>query len=136
VTWSPGLRNRTSSRPTARTRVGRRIDDSLDPAINTDGVDHGLPKNLVASGPREALPGPGIHQPESEGLIVDRDHLSVLTQHDPSEPPLRLHSLQNLRPQPPDVPQPHSPTSSLTGLRSLGGLRRLGGRRRCTGLCR
>ena len=125
--------------------VGGWVYDCLDATVDADGVDHCLAKNLVAAGPRKAFPSTGIHQTKRQRLVVDRDDLSVLTQHDPGKPPLRLHSLQNLRPQPPNISQPNSSGSTSTrtslagrtslrgrtrrGLRTPAGLSRLGARR-------
>jgi hypothetical protein len=124
------LRTGPARRATARIRG--RINNRFDPAVDTDGVDHRLPKNLIAAGPRKALSRTGVHQTERQRLIVDRNHLSVLAQHDPREPTLRLHGIQHLRPQPPNIHQPNSPTLHRLpthrglgryGLRSRRGLR-------------
>ena len=95
---------------TACAGVGRGVDDGFDPAVQADGVDHRLPEDLVAAGTGEALPRPRVHQSQRQCLIVDGDDLRVLAQHDPREPPLALHRLEHLRPQPPNIRQPHRST--------------------------
>ena len=90
--------------------VGRGVDDGFDPAVQADGVDHRLPEDLVTAGTGEALPRPRVHQSQRQCLIVDGDDLRVLAQHDPREPPLALHRLEHLRPQPPNIRQPHRTT--------------------------
>ncbi len=90
--------------------VGRGVDDGFDPAVQADGVDHRLPEDLVTAGTGEALPCPRVHQSQRQCLIVDGDDLRVLAQHDPREPPFALHRLEHLRPQPPNIRQPHRTT--------------------------
>jgi hypothetical protein len=134
-TWAAGLRSwaaglwagtaaaRTAARACAR--VGGRVYDCLHAAVDADRVDHRLAEDLVAAGPREALAGARVHQAERQRLVVDRDDLGVLTQHDPSEPPLGLHSLQHLRPQPPNIRQPNrTGTGTGTSLPTAGGVLR------------
>jgi len=133
LTRAARLRARATCRAASScTRVGRRVDDCLDTTVDADRIDHRLAKNLVAAGPREALPRTGVHQTECQRLVVDRDDLSVLTQHDPGEPPLRLDGFQDLGPQPPNVSQPNTPTGRHARL--TGGRSTLAGRSRLRGL--
>lgn len=110
--WAAWLGAGAGGGAASRARVGRWVYDCFDSTVDPDRVDHRLTQDLVTSRTRKALPRPSVHQPERQGLVVDRNDLRVLTQHDPGEPPLGLDRIKHLRPQPPNIRQPDNPTTT------------------------
>ena len=119
-----GLRHRRTGHPRRRLRprLRRGVDRDLDLPVGPDHVDRRLAQDLLAAAADERVAGTGRLEADGQAGRVHPDHLGVLAEQDPGEPPHLLDLLEQVGPDPAYVGQrEHRPSGLLaTGLRGCG----------------
>ena len=102
--------------------LGGGVHRDLDLPVGTDHVDRRLAQDLLAAPTDERVAGTGRLETDGQAGRVHPDHLRVLAEQDPREPPHLLDLLEQVRPDPAYVRQRKHRAHGLlaTGLRGPG----------------
>ena len=94
---------------------GLGIQHRVDPSVEAEHVDQGLPHDLVVSAGREAAALALVGEREDEHPVVDGSNLHLLHQQHPGDPLVGLDPLDDIGPHLPDRDDVHDPRAGGCG---------------------